>query len=237
MTAQCSPPPSEPAKRWFLRPSAIGGWRLDHLESISMRPSSRTSKTVPARERIADRPRDGRLAGDGGKLDFEPEMQVIDERFCAPLPRLAAFIGGEAANVGFEGIERGDADHGLGGDRRRRIGLDLVELPPHMAPAESERDVTALSELRIGAIAIDLQDAAEAREMLGRPRMLAIGGIDIGSAWRGAAGPGPLVARIGPQLALLDAPASGIEHRRRRLVGEQLGRLLQLLQEPRVHRP
>ena len=22
--AQCSPPPSEPAKRWFLRPSAIG---------------------------------------------------------------------------------------------------------------------------------------------------------------------------------------------------------------------
>ena len=42
--------------------------------------------------------------------------------------------------------------------------------------------------------------------------------------------------RLGPQLALLDAPASGIEHWCRRLVGEQLGRLLQLLQEPRVHR-
>ena len=125
-------------------------------------------------------------------------MQVVDEGFCVPLPRLAAFIGGEAANLRFEGIERGDADHGLGGDRRRRIGLDLVELAPHMAPAESERDVTALSELRIGAIAIDLQDAAESREMLGRPRMLAIGGIHIGNARRGAAGPGPLVARIGP---------------------------------------
>ncbi len=72
--------------------------------------------------------------------------------------------------------------------------------------------------------------------MLGRPCMLAVGRIDIGNARRIEAGPGPLVARIGPQLALLDAPASGIEHRRRRLVGEQLGRLLQLLQQPRMHR-
>src|SRR5260221_5985324 len=132
---------------------------------------------------------------------------------------------------------RGDADQGLSGDRRRCLHLDLVELPPHMAPAESERDITALSELRIGAIAVDLQDAAESRKMLGRPRMFTVGGIDVGNAWRSAAGPGPLVGRIGPQLALLDAPAPRIEHRCRRLVGEQLGRLLQLLQEPRMHRP
>src|SRR2546427_3633723 len=117
------------------------------------------------------------------------------------------------------------------------IGVDLVELPPHMAPAESERDITALSELRIGAIAVDLQDAAESRKMLGRPGMFTVGGIDVGNAWRSAAGPGPLVGRIGPQLALLDAPAPRIEYRCRRLVGEQLGRLLQLLQEPRMHRP
>src|ERR1700674_4353678 len=106
------------------------------------------------------------------------------------------------------------------------VATKVGELPPHMAPAESKRDVTALSELRIGAIAIDLQNAAESREMLGRPRMLAVGGVHIGNARRSAAGPGPLVARIGPQLALLDTPASGIEHRCRRLVGEQLGRLL-----------
>jgi hypothetical protein len=37
-------------------------------------------------------------------------MQVVDERFCVPLPRLAAFIGGEAAYLRFDGIERGDAD-------------------------------------------------------------------------------------------------------------------------------
>jgi hypothetical protein len=130
------------------------------------------------------------------------------------------FIGGKPANVGFDGIECSDADQGFGGDRRR--------LPPHMAPTESERDITAVSEFRIGAVAIDLQDAAETCEMLGRPRMLAVGRIDLGNAWRSVAGPGPLVARIGPELRFLDAPAPWIEHRRRRLVGEQLGRLLQL---------
>src|SRR5215510_814709 len=48
------------------------------------------------------------------------------------------------------------------------LHLDLVELPAHVAPTECERDVTMLSELRIGAVAIDLQDAAESCEMLGR---------------------------------------------------------------------
>ena len=141
--------------------------RRDDLDAAVV---EEAGKTFPARECVADRPGDGRLAGDGGKLGFEPETQVVDERFCAPLPRLAAFIGGKAANVGFDGIECGDADQGLSGDRRRCLHLDLVELPPHMAPAESERDITALSELRIGAIAVDLQDAAESRKMLGRPR-------------------------------------------------------------------
>ena len=106
-----------------------------------------------------------------------------------PLPRLAAFIEGTTTNVGFVGIERGDADKGLGGDRRRRLLLDIVELPPHMAPAESQRDVAAFGKVLVGAIAVDLQDAAEACEMLGRPRMFAVGGIDIGNAWAGGARP------------------------------------------------
>ena len=78
---------------------------------------------------------------------------------------------------------------------------------------------------------------AESCEMLGRPRMLAVGRIDVGNAWRSVAGPRPLVARIGLELPFLDAPAPWIEHRRRRLVGEQLGRLLQLFQQPCMHRP
>jgi hypothetical protein len=55
----------------------------------------------------------------------------------------------ETANGGFDGIERSDSDQRLGGDRRRRLHLDIVELPPHMAPAEGEYDVTALRKLGI----------------------------------------------------------------------------------------
>jgi hypothetical protein len=116
---------------------------------------------------------------------------------------LGGFIDGTTTNVGFDGSERGDADKGLGGDRRRRLHLDILELPPHVA---------AFGKVRVGAIAVELPDAAEACERLGWPRMFAIGGIDRGNAWRSAAGPGPLVARIGPQLALLDAPATGIAY-------------------------
>lgn len=119
---------------------------------------------------------------------------------------------------------------GLNAARCRRLHPGSRKLRPHMAPAKSKRDDAAFGKVRV-------RHAAEVREMLGRPRMFAVGGMNIRNTWRSAASPGPLVARIGPQLAIFDAPASWIEHRCRRLVGEQLGRLLQLLQEPRMHRP
>jgi hypothetical protein len=51
-----------------------------------------------------------------------------------------------------------------------------------MAPAESERDVAGLGKLDIGAVAIHLQRAAEAGEMLGRPRVLAVGPVSSASS-------------------------------------------------------
>ena len=66
---------------------------------------------------------------------------------------------------------------------------------------------------------------------------LAIGRIDIGDRRRVRAGPWPVIPRIGPQLAELGAPTAGIEHRRRGLVGEQLGRTLQRRQQALVDRP
>ena len=101
-------------------------------------------------------------------------------------------------------------------------GGELVEAPAHMGPAEGELDVAALGEHAIAAIAVDLQDAVEAGEMGDRPLGLAVGRVDVGDARRIGAAPWPIVARIGPELAGLGAAASGIEHRRRRLVGEQL---------------
>jgi hypothetical protein len=72
--------------------------------------------------------------------------------------------------------------------------------------------------------------------MADRPFGLAIGGVDIGDARRVRTAPRPIIARIGPELADLRAVPSGIEHGRRGLVGKELRRGLQLLQQARLHR-
>ena len=89
----------------------------------------------------------------------------------------------------------------------------------------------------IAGVAVDLEDALEAGEMRDRLRRRAVGRIDIGDRRRVGSAPGAIVPRIGPELAGLGPPAPGIEHRRRRLVGEQLRRRLQMRQDALVDRP
>lgn len=61
--AQRAAPPSEPAKRWFLRPSAIGLIaRSTGLLSSSMRPSSRKRHSADQRRSHNGSPRLGRCA-------------------------------------------------------------------------------------------------------------------------------------------------------------------------------
>jgi hypothetical protein len=73
--------------------------------------------------------------------------------------------------------------------------------------------------------------------MRDRPAGGAVGGVDVGdTGWIGSA-PGPVVTGIGPELTGLGAPAPGIEHGRCGLVGKQLARALQRLQQSLVHRP
>ena len=105
-----------------------------------------------------------------------------------------------------------------------------------MGPAEGERDVALLGQRAIAAIAVDLQHALEAGQVRDRPLGRAVGRIDVGHRRRVGSAPRSIVARIGPELAGLGPPSPGIEHRRGRLVGEQLGRGLQLLQQPLVQR-
>jgi hypothetical protein len=59
--------------------------------------------------------------------------------------------------------------------------------------------------------------------MRDRPLGFPVGSVDIDDARRIGPAPGAIVAGISPELAGLGAPAPGVEHRRRRLVGEQLG--------------
>lgn len=104
-----------------------------------------------------------------------------------------------------------------------------------MGPAERQAHRVALGEHRVAAIAIDLQDAGEAGEMGDGPFGLAVGSIDIDDAGRIGAAPGTVIAGIGEELPCLGPAPARIEHRRRRLVGEQPGRALQHRQHPLVH--
>lgn len=48
--------------------------------------------------------------------------------------------------------------------------------------------------------------------------------------------PWPIISGTGPELAGLRFAAAGIEHGRRRLIGKQFWRGLQLAKQPRMHR-
>jgi hypothetical protein len=90
--------------------------------------------------------------------------------------------------------------------------------------AEGEADVALFGERAVAGVAVDLEDAGEAGKMRDRLRRLSIGRIDIGDRRRVGSAPRPVVPRIGPELAGLGAASAWVEHRGRRLVGEQLRR-------------
>jgi hypothetical protein len=103
-----------------------------------------------------------------------------------------------------------------------------------MAPAKGQFDLAGFGERAIAGIAIDLQHASEALEMGCRTLGLAVRRVDIGDRRRRRSAPRSVVTRVGPELAGLGPPSAGIEHRGRRLVGEQLGRSAQLVEQPGV---
>jgi hypothetical protein len=73
--------------------------------------------------------------------------------------------------------------------------------------------------------------------MRGGTLVLAVGLVDIGDARRLGTAPGPVVADIGPQLAGLGLALARIEHRRAPLVGEELVRTLQDVEQSLVDGP
>ncbi|MBB3709914.1 hypothetical protein FHS67_006274 [Aminobacter aminovorans] len=89
MVAQCSPPPSEPAKRAFFRLRAIGLIeRSTTLESISTRPSSRKRP-----ERVPDCFGELALLADQGELLAQPWLEGIDDGAASLLAGGAPLFG------------------------------------------------------------------------------------------------------------------------------------------------
>ena len=87
-----------------------------------------SGQTRPARQRVTDRLGDGRFAGDGGELGLEPRLHRFEDRLGAGMPHRPATIRAQAADFALDGVEGADARERLGGDRRRRRGLDFEEL-------------------------------------------------------------------------------------------------------------
>ena len=212
--------------------------RSTTLLSISTRPSSRNRHSPCQRdERVADRRGELGLLADELELGAQPGFEGFDQRPTALLADRTTFVGGTATDVLLDPVERCNARQRLGGDRRRaRVG-QLVEVPAHVAPAEGELHVAPPGQHLVAAIAVDLQDALEAAQMCDRPLGLAIRRIDVGNAGRIGTAPRSIVPGIGKELTGLGPSAPWIEHRRRRLVGEQLGRGFQLVEQPFVHGP
>ena len=189
----------------------------------------------PAREGVADRIGEFALAADQAELLAQPWLQGFDHWSTSFLTHGTPLVGRATTDLGFDPIQRGDACQRLLGDRRG--GGEFVEEPPCVAPTIGQPDGAAFGQHLVGRIAIDLQHAFEPSQMRDRPAGGAVGRVDVGdTGWIGSA-PGPVVTGVSPELAGLGAPAPGIEHGCRGLVGKQLTRALQRLQQTRVHRP
>jgi len=147
---------------------------------------------------IADSLGESPFAAELAEPHIEHAPKVVDDDAAAFLPDGTAFIGRLTTNVGLDGIELRDACEDIGCDRRRSARCLLEEATTHMCPAEGELHVADARELAVCGIAVDLQHAAEAGEMLDRLLGLSVGRVAVGDRGRVAAAPWSVVARIGP---------------------------------------
>src|SRR5262245_56087629 len=123
-------------------------------------------------------------------------------------------------------IERGNAFERLARDRRIAALGDVEEPAAQMRPAEGKRDGLARrgSNLLVGGITVALHDAAIALEQLEPVDRTAAGSVAIGDGRRVSSTPRPVVPGNGPEVSLLGAAASGVEHRRYRLIDRDFAR-------------
>lgn len=192
---------------------------------------------MPSGERVADRLGELGLLADQAELFVQPRLKLSQDRSAPFLAHGKTCVCRLAADVVLDEIEVCDAPERLAGDRRRTGCGELVEAPAHVCPAKGERCAALIGEDPIATIAVDLQDSGKTCEMSDRSLRFSVRRIDIGDARRIAALPGPVIARISPELPGLGLASAGIEHRRRGLVGKELRRGFQLLQQPLVNGP
>src|SRR6185437_2933541 len=120
------------------------------------------AKTVPTRQRIADRIGELGLLADQRQFLAQPGLEGFDQRTSALLAGGAALFSGAATDVVLDPVKRGDTGQRLGGNRRRATLGQLVKVTANMAPAEGETHLARSGQHLISSIPVYLQHAAEA---------------------------------------------------------------------------
>ena len=177
------------------------------------------------------------LGGDAQPLLLEPFPEGGDQRCGSCLACRQALARLDAPDVGFHGIELGNAPQTLGCDFRTVAVEDFLQLAPCMRPAVGHADRVAADpgrarETVVAGIAVELQRAVEAAQEPLRVQPAAVGRVEEDHSGRIVAAPATIVARKGPEVAGFRPAPARVQHRRGGFVHEQLGRSLQMLGQP-----
>ena len=201
------------------RPDCSFNWVRIKLDAAIVQEAR---QTIPARERVADRFGERAATGYKRKLRFEPEPHGIDNGLGPIAARREAVCWRLTANFGLDGTEFGDPAQGLSRNRRSRRFDNFVKFAPRVAPTCGKNNVLLFGELLEASIAVDMKNAFEVRKMCNRPLGLAIRRKQIDRGWRFRPTPRSLLAGVNPETSSLRPPTSWIEHRHRRVIGEQM---------------
>jgi hypothetical protein len=84
-------------------------------------------------------------------------MHTVEQRSCSGLTDRHADIDGAASDLGFDGVERGDALDRFGRGGRGMCDVDLVELAPGVRPAGDFDDHSTFIKMLEAGVGIGLE--------------------------------------------------------------------------------
>ncbi len=150
-------------------------------------------------------------------------MQALQHWSGPGLSDRSTLFARTAPDVLLNAIERSDPIECLCSNGRTfLVGVDVVELAPHVSPASSLNDVTALVYPAEAGVGISLQSSAEGLQVCNRPFALAVRRVlEPHCRWPVISG-GSIISDVRPQPPGFRRSPARLQHRHRRVVGVQL---------------
>ena len=126
-----------------------------------------------------------------------------------------ADVGWPAGDLTLDVVEGTNAVQGLAGDLGLGLRPDVMEVPAQMCPAAGLTEPggsigSGSIELGIALVAVGLENAARVAEVVPDMVLLPVGRECVGGARWGGSRPGPLIANVSPDPALLDTLAQAL---------------------------